>query len=201
MLQNLPVHFDNATFREDALRGVAKTVNHINELISRLSLLRQEIALQPVDSDLNELVAEALRGMGAFPRAEMAQDLRPLPNVSMDRAQIRNVIGNLIMNARDAVGLGGRIRIETAQRNGWVVLSVTDNGCGMSPEFLRRGLFRPFQSTKKNGIGIGMFQCKAIVEAHHGKIEVESEPGKGTSFRVLLPVRKASHRPMTELAA
>ena len=69
-----------------------------------------------------------------------------------------------------------------------MILSVADNGCGMNPEFVRRALFRPFQTTKKQGIGIGMFQCKMIVEAHHGKIEVQSELAKGTTFRVLFPV-------------
>jgi hypothetical protein len=67
-------------------------------------------------------------------------------------------------------------------------LLVADNGCGMTPEFLSRALFRPFQTTKKKGLGIGMFQSKMIIEAHGGRIEVESEVRKGTTFRVLLPI-------------
>ena len=70
------------------------------------------------------------------------------------------------------------------------MLSVADNGCGMSAAFLKDSLFRPFHSTKQKGLGIGMFQSKMVVEAHHGNIQVESEPGKGTTFRVLLPLRK-----------
>jgi signal transduction histidine kinase len=61
----------------------------------------------------------------------------------------------------------------------------------MTPEFVQHSLFRPFQSTKPKGIGVGMFQCKSIVEAHHGRIEVDSEFGKGTVFRVMLPVAAA----------
>jgi signal transduction histidine kinase len=68
------------------------------------------------------------------------------------------------------------------------MLTVTDTGCGMGPDFLSQSLFRPFQTTKKNGIGIGMFHCKTIVEAHQGRIEAESEVGKGTTFRVRLPM-------------
>jgi signal transduction histidine kinase len=58
----------------------------------------------------------------------------------------------------------------------------------MSPAFVKASLFRPFQTTKKKGLGIGMFQSKMIVEAHQGKIQVESEPGAGTTFRVMLPL-------------
>jgi len=104
---------------------------------------------------------------------------------------MEKVLTNLVFNARDAVGPGGGIRVETSRRNGWAVLAVADNGCGMSPEFVKDRLFRPFQTTKKNGIGIGMFHCKLIVEAHHGRIEVESALGRGTSFRVLLPLAQA----------
>jgi signal transduction histidine kinase len=82
----------------------------------------------------------------------------------------------------------GEIKISTRQQNGSVCLIVSDNGCGMSPEFLSRSLFRPFKTTKKGGIGIGMFQSKAIIEAHGGRVDVNSEPQKGTTFTVSLPV-------------
>ena len=70
--------------------------------------------------------------------------------------------------------------------NGYVMLAVHDNGCGMSREFIAQALFQPFQTTKRQGLGIGLFQSKIIVEAHQGSIEVESEQGKGSTFRVLL---------------
>ncbi len=189
MLQNLPIHFNDPQFREDALRGVSRTVTHINDLISRLSLLRRELSIQPVESDLNESVAQALKTLPALPSAELSKELRPLPKLRMDPAQIQNVVTNLVLNAREALGAGGWIHVETARQNGWAVLTVTDNGCGMNPEFVQRSLFRPFQTTKKHGIGIGMFQCKMIVEAHHGRIEVQSELAKGTTFRILLPLQ------------
>jgi putative PEP-CTERM system histidine kinase len=187
MLQNLPIHFNDPQFREDALRGISKTVAHINELIKRLSLLREEISIRPVEADLNTAVTEALKCLDAAPTVEVVKDFRPLPKVRLDPAQIQNVVVNLVLNARDAINARGQIRVATAQQNGWVVLTVTDSGCGMNPEFIQRSLFRPFQTTKKQGIGIGMFQCKMIVEAHHGKIEVQSEMNKGTTFRILLP--------------
>jgi putative PEP-CTERM system histidine kinase len=191
MLQNLPAHFDDPAFRADALRGVSKTVAHINHLIGRLGSIRHELQIKPVESDLNELVAKSLAGWEEAAGIHLQKDLSPLPRVFFDPEQMLKVTTNLIFNAREAVPQpSGQVRIQTHQNHGWAVLAISDNGCGMSPEFLSRSLFRPFQTTKKNGLGIGMFQSKMIVEAHQGKIEVESETGKGTTFRVFLPLKK-----------
>jgi signal transduction histidine kinase len=70
-----------------------------------------------------------------------------------------------------------------------VELTVNDNGCGISKEFMGQCLFRPFKTTKPQGTGIGLFQSKMIVEAHNGVIEVESQEGRGSTFRVLLPIK------------
>jgi putative PEP-CTERM system histidine kinase len=189
-LRNLPVHFDDPAFREDTLRGISKTVAHINHLIGRLSLLRHELKIQPSESDLNDVVSKALAGWEKTPDVDLVKDLHSLPRILLDQEQILKVVTNLVLNATEAVSGKGQVRIETSQRDGWTVLAVTDNGCGMSPDFLNRSLFRPFQTTKKSGLGIGMFQSKMIVEAHGGRIEVESELGKGTTFRVFLPVQR-----------
>ena len=189
MLQNLPVHFDDPAFREDALRGVSKTVTHINNLIGRLSLLRRGLNIHPVEADLNEVVSKSLAGWNKALDVELVKELGPLPKVFIDQEQMLKVVTNLVLNATEAVPRNGRVRIETNQTNGWATLTVADNGSGMSPEFMSRSLFRPFQTTKKGGFGIGMFQSKMIVEAHKGRLEVESESGKGTTFRVFLPLQ------------
>jgi putative PEP-CTERM system histidine kinase len=191
MLQNLPAHYDDPEFRKDALRGLGKSVDRINELIGRLTLLRQEMHLAPREVELNEVVGSAvnnLNGLRALAiRRELAADL---PRLRFDPDKIQKVIANLLTNAVEAVGESGEITVATAARNGWATISVTDNGCGMTPEFISHSLFRPFQTTKKKGIGIGMFLSKMVIEAHEGKIEVDSQPGKGTTFRVLLPMQK-----------
>ena len=179
-------------FREDALRGIANTVSRINLHIRRLSVLRNKLELKPIESDLNQLVIETLENLNGMPGVELVKEFHPLPKVVIDREQLQNVVTNLLLNARDAVGMDGQIRVETSQFEGRAVLSVADNGCGMSPDFLRDSLFRPFQTTKKKGLGIGMFQSKMIVEAHRGNIQVESEPGKGTKFGVFLPLEPSS---------
>ena len=100
MLQNLPIHFNDPQFREDALRGISKTVTHINDLIKRLSLLREEISIQPVEADLNAAVSEALKCLDAVPAVELVKEFRPLPKVRLDPAQIQNVVVNLVLNAQ-----------------------------------------------------------------------------------------------------
>ena len=191
MVKNLPVHFNDPEFRADALRGISKAVEHINRLIGRLSQLRHELQIKPVECDLNEVVAKALAGWEEAAGVTLIKNFGGLPKILLDQEQMHKVVTNLVLNAREAVLPSGEVRIETIQSNGWVVLTVSDNGCGMAPEFLSRSLFRPFQTTKKNGLGIGLFQSKMIVEAHKGRVQVESQPGKGTVFRIILPLPKA----------
>ncbi len=187
MLKNLPVHFDDPAFREDALRGVGNTARRIDEMIARLSALRQRPDFKPVEADLNQLVSEALDRLDGMPHVELTKELQPLPRMLADREQIQSVVTNLVLNARDAWGREAAFACARSTPEAASFSLSTDNGCGMSAAFLKDSLFRPFQSTKKKGLGIGMFQSRMIVEAHGGSIQVESETGKGTTFRVSLP--------------
>jgi putative PEP-CTERM system histidine kinase len=189
MLQNLPVHFDDPAFRQDALRGIGETVNRINQLIGRVGALRHTLELNPVEFDFNLLVAETLENLNDISGVEVVKELHPLPNLKADREQLQSVVTNLLLNARDAIGSKGQVTVRTDYFDGWATLLVGDNGCGMSPGFLKDSLFRPFQTTKKKGLGIGMFQSKMIVEAHRGNIQVKSELGVGTTFRIMLPLK------------
>jgi putative PEP-CTERM system histidine kinase len=188
MLRNLPVHFDDPAFREDVLRGISLTANRINHLVGRLGLLRHELKIDPVEADLNEVVAKSVAGLEKGLAFAIVKDLKPLHRLPIDSEQLSKVVTNLVLNATEAVSGNGQVRIATDEANGCAVITVADNGCGMTAEFIRRSLFRPFQTTKKSGLGIGMFQSKMIVEAHGGRITATSEPGKGTVFQVLLPV-------------
>lgn len=188
MLKNLPVHFDNPEFREDALRGIAKTVTRINDLTGRLNTLRHEMKLKFVESDINELVSNAVSAVQFGPDVSVTQNLSSLPRLNLDREQIGKLMVNLLLNAAEAMDGHGKLHISTGIADGRVVVAIADTGCGMSAEFVSQSLFHPFQTTKKNGFGIGMFQCKAIVEAHGGKITVVSKPANGTVFNISLPI-------------
>ncbi len=187
-MQNLPEYFDNPEFKADALKLIRKSAAKINATITRLSSLRQ-IEIKPVQTDLNTLLEATLGDFECSTRFELERDFRDLPAISVDPEQVQKVVTNLVMNAYEATGDKGSIHVATSTSDHKVIFSITDNGCGMSRQFIDKMLFRPFSTTKKRGLGIGLFHCRMIVEAHHGRIEVESEEGKGSTFRVILPVQ------------
>jgi putative PEP-CTERM system histidine kinase len=190
MLQNLPDHFDDPAFRRDAIRGIGNTARRIDGIIGRLNELKDRHELIRTETDLTDVVAEALDQIEGSPNVSIVRALEPVSAILGNREQLHSVVTNLVANARDAVGPGGRVEVSTAQRPGAVILSVSDDGCGMSEEFVTYSLFRPFQSAKKSGLGIGLFQTRAIVQAHGGQIYVESEVGRGTTFTATFPVRR-----------
>jgi len=189
MMENLPLHFEDPEFRADALGVMSQSVAKLNSMCMRLSSLKEKMELRLVEADLNAVVESALHDLDGFSDVSIQRELGPLPQVLVDPEQMRKVILNLILNAYEARRNGGEIRIRTDARNGEVELAVSDNGCGMSREFVEKDLFRPFKTTKRQGMGIGLFQSKMIVEAHKGRIEVESEEGVGSTFRVILPAQ------------
>jgi len=187
-MQNLPIYFDDPEFREDALRVITNSVQKINSMCSRLSTLTKGLDLQKEPVDLNSLVVETLTELDGAVHGVVTKELQTMPVLQLDRTQIQKVLVNLVLNAHEATGPNGAIAVSTAQYNDWAILAVKDNGSGMPKEFVEHSLFHPFQTTKSKGLGIGLFHSKKIIEAHHGRIEVESEVGKGSTFRVLLPV-------------
>jgi putative PEP-CTERM system histidine kinase len=186
-MQNLPIYFDNPEFRADALKLIGQSAAKIDDTIGRLSSLKR-IEIKPLPADLNEILASCINDFECSTRTKVDWSIEPLPEISIDQEQIQKVITNLMMNAHDAVQGKGAIKMAACAADHHVQLTVSDNGCGMSRAFIDKMLFRPFTSTKKRGMGIGLFHSKMIVEAHKGKIEVDSEEGKGTTFRVILPI-------------
>jgi putative PEP-CTERM system histidine kinase len=192
--QNAEVHGHDPAFQASAMQTLAGTVKKMMALMSKLSLKSAHQGV-PEPVGVQEVIAEALESLnGALPvPVEMA--LERVPPVLIVREQLQQVLLNLLLNAGQAIrangaqagARGGAVRITVQQVNGFVVVTIADTGPGIEPEELR-SLFQPFRTTKEGGLGIGLFQCKRILEAHRGAILIESEVGRGTRVRIELPV-------------
>jgi hypothetical protein len=188
LAQNAEKHIHDPEFQKDALETISEAVTRMKNTIAGLSDFPTRLKLELKDLDLHELirdVVEKLRlGLTDF---RVEKELSGVPRLRADGGEMYKVVHNLIINAYEAVDGNGLIKVSTEVNGDQVVLRVSDNGPGMSREFVENSLFQPFKSTKKKGLGIGLYQCKTIVEAHGGSMEVESEPGKGATFLVRLP--------------
>ena len=146
--------------------------------------------LELADCDLNEVVRDFLvfyQPEAAANGVEISPHLAPdLPAVRLDSQLFRQVLLNLALNAQQAMPRGGTIELQTRLHDGRVELDCIDNGCGMDETTLSR-IFTAFYSTKKAGTGLGLATVKRIVEAHGGRIAVESAPSRGTRFTISLP--------------
>jgi len=178
------------------LRIMEREIARSNKIISGLlSFARgKKPALQKVP--INPIVQDALsRTEVPNEVAVMTELARDLPPLMADPDQVQQVFINLILNAAQAMPNGGRLRISTREKEGFIEVEFKDTGCGISEENLKK-LFTPLFTTKARGIGLGLAVSKNIIEAHEGSIEVESpstglrtgEGGQGTTFRVKLPI-------------
>jgi signal transduction histidine kinase len=116
------------------------------------------------------------------------KEFRSLPPITIDQEQMKQAVLNLLLNAIQAMPEGGRLKLSGLMPDGhqWIQLSIQDSGIGIPPEHMGK-LFDPFFTTKEGGIGLGLSIAHRIIDQHHGKIEVESTPGKGTAFTIWLP--------------
>jgi signal transduction histidine kinase/ActR/RegA family two-component response regulator len=165
-------------------REIATSNKIINDL---LSFARdKKPSLQK--TQINTVVQDALSRTALPDKVAVITELWDyLPPLMADPGQIEQVFINMISNAAQAMSDGGRLEIATRAEDGCIVTEFKDSGCGISEENLGK-LFEPLFTTKAKGIGLGLAVSKRLIEAHKGTIEVESQEGKGTTFRVRLPI-------------
>jgi putative PEP-CTERM system histidine kinase len=191
VVQNATDNFDNPEFQKDALNTLSNAVSKIQKIISKLSSTPRKEEFQHIQLvELLEIVNKAISSSGIrnMGRIKIIQELNPIPKLMLDSENIERVISNLILNAIESIENEGTITVKTSQnQDGFIQISISDTGCGMSQEFIRERLFKPFQTTKIKGIGIGLYQCKAIVDAYGGIIDVQSQHGIGSVFTIKLP--------------
>jgi putative PEP-CTERM system histidine kinase len=203
VMQNAADNFDNPEFQKDALSTMSNAVDRIQKLISRLSAAPQKMDFQPdlQPADLVQIASGAVAKSNVrdLPRIAVVEEFNPVPQVMADLENTERVILNVILNAIEAIEGEGTITIRTYEEkiqnsasspgSSYSVISVTDTGCGMSDKFIRESLFQPFQTTKERGLGLGLYQCKAIIDACDGVIDVQSSQGVGTNFAIKLPIK------------
>lgn len=195
LVNNMERHLDRPEFRADAISSLRAATDKLRALVARLNEPARTLsgeyrhAIRPID--LVPLIKGVL-ATTAVPAAAIHQLETHLPAqlvAPVDAERIERVVENLILNALEALGgRSGRLTVEAGALDEWhVYISVRDTGAGMTAEFIRTRLFRPFATTKEKGIGLGLYTCREIVAAHGGRLEVESELRVGTCFRAVLP--------------
>ena len=181
IVQNAARHMHNPDFQSDMLKSLGNTVSKMQKLIGTLKNLKdKELNLQTVD-----LLQLATKTSQLIMGHQVAVSGSP-ETARVDEVEMQNVIMNLIINGIEASQPGTPIAIEVGRRDSGPFIRVIDHGCGMSTDYIRSELFKPFRTTKNHGLGIGMYQCQQVVRAHGGIIEVNSTEGVGSEFTILL---------------
>ncbi len=187
-----PADSENLEYLEDIL----KVCDEAKQLTKQLLTFAKGGAPLKEVTDLGELLREASRFALRGSQISCAYDIKPdLFKVNVDPGQIKQVIYNLVLNARQVLGEGGKVSLfaenieipcESGQVKKFVSFSVSDNGPGI-PKEAQRNIFNPYFTTKKTGSGLGLATSYSIIEKHGGSIQFQSVTGKGTSFSVTLP--------------
>lgn len=194
--QNAAQYGSNIEFQASAMQTVKNTSQRIIDLMGELSRQAKEPNLSegvPMESvDVNVLIKDILAAVRSPECQPYFSPGLEVPVIQLKREAIKQVLLNLILNARQATEQQGMIEISTAYDGKQVIVELVDTGSGMSVAQLEN-VFQPFKSSKKNGLGVGLFQCKRIVEDHHGVVHIESQEGRGTTVIITFPVQSSDN--------
>ena len=191
---NMERHFDNKDFRADAMKSVTGATDNLRALVERLSNPVNTLSgehKRPRPVDLVPMLRRVIKII-AEPASEKHEIKINLPDSQLalvDIERMNKVVENLIINALEAMNkeAGVLTIVAGATAEGKPFFSVTDTGEGMSERFIQERLFHPFATTKRRGVGLGLYTCREVVVANGGSIAVESQEGVGTTFKVVLP--------------
>ncbi len=194
IVSNMEQQFHREEFRADAMQSLRDATSQLGSLVAKLSEPVRSLSgefKRPRPVDLIPVIKRAL-SRTAEPAASMHEvdiNLPPQLVAVADDERIEKVIENLALNAIEAMGTKrGRLSVVAGPaEEDFVFFSVSDTGPGMTEEFQRTRLFRPFATTKPKGVGLGLYTCRELIRALGGRVEVESKRGSGTCFRIVLP--------------
>jgi putative PEP-CTERM system histidine kinase len=184
LLSNWEKHRHNPEFQDDMIETVSHAVDRMKRLLFQL---RSYTVEPPAPVELDALLRDAVAAKSdRTPRPRLEADSGPLSIVA-HRARLERIVGHLIQNAVEATPRDGDVTVRLSRQGDAAVITVADTGCGMSEQFQRNHLFRPFESSKPSGMGIGTYEVQQYVRELGGRVEVESREGKGSVFRLILP--------------
>jgi len=188
LARNAKRHADNPEFRADMIETLQDSANKMNGLLERLSQHNNAKQEQPKPVKVRDLVQSIIEKKRILHNMETTRidDLTAMA----DPVRVDQILGHLIQNAIDASPEGEPIFINARRRDLSVAIEVRDQGTGMSNEFIRSQLFKPFASSKKGGFGIGAYEARELARAMNGRLEVESKEGTGSRFTLILPLAK-----------
>jgi len=185
LLRNAERHRDKPEFQRDMLMTVENVVQRMNHL-----LLQLRSGTTPVDKPATvalEPVVRRVQAAKAVAERRLTVEIAAGVHAFGHEDRLERVIGHLVQNALDAIAPEGAVAVRVYRENGKAAIEISDDGVGMSSEFVRNKLFRPFQSSKPTGMGIGAYESAQYVWDLGGRIDVDSQPGRGTRIKVLLP--------------
>lgn len=190
--QNVKTMIDDPAFRSRLSFYLEDTIKKFDSTIIRLVTVGSGDRRSLESVDLNEIIGEALRSLNVAqePGIEVQKEFTTVTPVPLYRSDFRRIVENLLRNAVDAMPNGGKLLIATEMAgNDRVRIIVQDTGCGMSKEFLEKKLFQPFATTKRKGMGLGLYAAWETIKECGGTLDVQSQTGVGTTITITLPVR------------
>lgn len=194
VVSNMEQQFDRAEFRAEAMQSLRESTDKLRRLVAKLSGPVESLSgeyQRPRPTDLIPHIKRVLAATAEQAQSQHRVETR-LPSslvATVDAERIEKVFENLVLNALEAMGSkSGTLTVEGGQESDdEIFFSVADTGPGISEEFQRTRLFHAFSTTKRKGVGLGLYTCREVVRAHGGHIDVKSAKGAGATFRVVLP--------------
>lgn len=185
---NARTNISDPAFQREALRALDATVVKMRSLVDKMAGGMRSLEINPMWCDIRVVLGRAAERLSPVGRAKLRVDPGgPLPCL-IDEELVETVFLNILTNASEATADHEEIRVTFRLESGALSVVIADSGSGIPMPFLENGLFRPFRTTKKEGFGVGLYQCRTVMEAHGGTIGAESEEGKGASFTLKFPV-------------
>ncbi len=186
LARNAEKHAGKPDFREDMIDTLQSSVGKMNDLLARLSQHNKAKHAAPTTIDIGATIMKAVHAKRlVYPvEANVTEGVM----AKADPARVETIINHLVQNGIEATDDGSPIKITSRQQDDEVAIIVSDNGCGMSETFIANGLFKPFDSTKHGGFGVGAYEARTLAQSMGGQLRVDSRLGKGSRFTLILPL-------------